>query len=224
MQSNIKTIKRWKNLIEETTNDIADLVEDRYVFNEITSIVKKNQKLNKDNLFWDFLRTNYVASMVLGVCRQADINKNSLSLVNLLNEIFENPEVIIKEWFVAQYQKGKQGETKRAVVRQGEADFEKNFGRGNFIEPSIIYSDIGSLLYCTREIKKFRNKRIAHKDKNHKLKFNVNFNDLNKAIDALEQTTIKYNLLLNQSGYIDSTLLPAIQYDWQEIFRIAWIK
>lgn len=224
MKSNIKIIKKWKKWINEITNDIIDLVENRYVFNEVVSICKKEQKLKEDNLFWDFFKRSYIASMVTGVCRQVDADKDSLSIHNLLNEIFENPQSIIKRWFVVQYQKNYQNTMRGKMGRMGRNDFEQNFGKGEFVDPVLVFADMGKLLYNTREIKKFRNKRIAHKDKNKKLKFNINFNDLNKAVDILEQITIKYNLLLNQSGYLNNTLLPIIQYDWQEIFKFPWIK
>lgn len=217
MKSNIKIIKKWKKWIDEIIEDVTDLVENRYVFNEIVSICKKNRELSKDNLFWDFLKSNYIASMVSGVCRQVDTDKNTSSFINLLNEIFKNPEAITKKWFAAQYPKNKVGYL-------GKATFKSRFGRGNFVDPVKVHSDIGKLLYYTWEIKKFRNKKIAHKDKKRKLKINASFTDLNKAIDILEQIALKYNLLLNQSAYANNTLLPTIQYDWKKIFKSPWIK
>ncbi|XOB46628.1 MAG: hypothetical protein ACKKMV_00375 [Candidatus Nealsonbacteria bacterium] len=224
MKNKKKIIRRWKKLLEEIIKDITDLVEIRYVFNEIVSMRKNNEELKKGNIFWEIFRINYVSSVVLNICRQIDTDSNSLSLINLLNKILRNPKVITKKWFASQYQKNKKGNFKRMMFDKGKADFENNFGKRNFIRKSMLSSDISKIKHCTRIIKKFRNKKIAHKDKNLKLKFNINFNDLDKAINILEQITLKYNLLLDQSAYTDNTLLPTIQYDWKKIFKSPWIK
>lgn len=220
----IEQIKKWKQGIDEIANDIIDLVEHRWLFKQLEEIIKRNTNLNKDNLFWDFLRYNYVASMVLGICRQVDSDKNSISLLNLLSDISSHPETLTKKWFISAYRDGRDGDFRRLMVGQGIKDFEDNFGKNEFIDPSIIDSDMNNLLRHTREIKKFRNKRVAHKDKNKKLKFDVDFTVLDEAVNVVEKTAIKYNLLLNQSGYPETGLLPVVQYDWEEIFMQPWIS
>jgi len=224
MRSNKKIIRRWKKLLEEVIKDVTNLVEIRYVFNEIVSICKNNEELKKGNIFWEIFRINYVSSVILNICRQIDTDSDSLSLINLLNKIIRNPRVITKKWFASQYQRNKTGEFKKMMFDKGKADFENHFGKRNFIRKSIVSSDISKIRRYTRIIKKFRNKRVAHIDKNLKLKFNINFNDLDKAINILEKITLKYNLLLNHSAYADNTLLPTIQYDWKKIFKLPWIK
>lgn len=230
MARNKRLIRKWKKLLDEVINDLTNLMEGRYVFNEIVSICKENENLKEDNIFWQFLRINYVSSAVLNICRQVDTNHDSLSLINLLNEILQNSNTITKRWFASQYQKnikgdpGKMNDFKKIMFGVGKADFENNFGKRNFIRKSMMSSDILKLKRHTKSIKKFRHKGIAHLDKNRKLKFNISFNDLNNAIDVLEKTALKYNLLLNQAAYAGGTLLPTIQYDWKMIFKEPWIK
>lgn len=230
MKSNKKIIKKWKGLLDEIINDLTNLIENRHVFNEIVSICKENEELKEDNIFWQFLRINYVSSAVLNICRQIDTNPDSLSLINLLNEILQNPKAITKRWFASQYQKNIKGDPqkmndfKKIMFGVGKVDFENKFGIRNFIRKSMVNSDVQKLKRHTKSIKKFRHKRIAHLDKNRKLKFHISFNDLDNAIDVLEEATLKYNLLLNQAAYAGGTLLPTIQYDWKKIFKSPWIK
>lgn len=225
MKNDIKIIKEWRVRIREITDDITSIVEKKYIYDEIVGVISKNQSINKQNLFYDFLKLNYIESIISGICRQIDCDKDSQSLINLLHEIFEKPEIITKQWFITQYGKNEKDEFMDNMKRGiGENDFNKDFGKGNFVDPLVVYSDIGRLIYHTREIKKFRNKRVAHKDKNKKLRFKVSFAYINKSIKTLEEITIKYGLLLNQSMDANNTLLPIIQYDWQEIFKLAWIK
>lgn len=217
-------IKRWKKQLDEIVDDVTDLVLSRYIFKEVILIVGKNRKLNTTNPFWDFLKTSYVSSLVLGISRQVDPDPRSLSLINLLDEISGNPKAITKKWFTTQYRKNKQGWSKKIMAGQAKTDFEREFGKVNFINPASVRRDKSTLLLCTREIIKFRNKRIAHKDKSKQLKFNVRFTDLYKAIDSLEKIALKYNLLLNQSAYHNDSLLPVIPFDWQRIFRSVWLR
>ena len=230
MKSNKKIIKKWKKLLDEIINDLTNLVENRYIFNKIVAICKGNEDLKEDNVFWQFLRINYISSAVLNICRQVDTHPDSLSLINLLNEILQNPKAITKRWFASQYQKNIKGDPKkmddfkRVMFGVGKVDFENKFGSRNFIRKLTVSSDVRELKCHTKNIKEFRHKRIAHLDKNRKLKFNISFNDLNNTIDVLEKTALKYNLLLNQAAYAGGTLLPTIQYDWKKIFKSPWIK
>lgn len=219
MKNNRKIIK-WKSSIEEIVKDVSDLVESRYIFNEIVSVCKDNEELKKENMFWRVFKMNYVSSAIVGICKQIDERKDILSLIKLLKEISTNPEIITKKWFIFQYQKNR-GEIDNQTMRdQAKIDFEEKFGKGDFIERSIVSSDISKIECCTEIIQTLRHKRIAHKNKNLKLEFNVSFNDLDQAIDILEHVTIKYNLLLDQSWY--NTLLPVVD-DWQKIFKSPWI-
>lgn len=107
----------------------------------------------------------------------------------------------------------------------GRVDFERNFGNLDFIDPSKVYADIGSLIFYTKEIRKYRDKRIAHTDrKSTGINFdeNLNIDTFNKAVEVIEELGIKYYLLLHQAGM--PTLLPGdTTDDYREIFLKPWI-
>lgn len=209
-------INSLKENTKDLINNVSDLLWDKKMYNEFCDIIKSNPSINKPNAFHDFIKLGYSSHVVLGVCRQVDKDKSALSLINLMEKIFDNPQKITKDWFVDQY---------KAPLDEafGKRDFEDNFGKLDFVDPSIIYADIGSLIFYTKEIKKFRDKRIAHLDKNKKLIFNINFNDINIAIKIIEKLSIKYYLLLHQGGY--TTLTPEYQGpDYKEIFYYPWIN
>jgi hypothetical protein len=210
----IQKIEAWKKSLNGITDDITELVLNKYFYTELANNIQTNPKINTGNHFWNFLKENYIAAMVLGICRQVDTDERSESLLRLLNELFDDAETLTKAWYVSQYSS--------APINLGAGDFERHFGSQNFVDPSIIYSDIGKLLFATKEIKKFRHKRIAHKNKNDKLKFSLTFDSLHETINVIEAIAVKYNLLLNQTGYPDNSLLPVIQYDWEDIFNHPW--
>lgn len=221
-------IASLKKDIENIGDNVSDLLWDKKMYEDFGTIIKNNPKIDKPNLFYDFIKIGYISHVVLGICRQIDKDEHSLSLVNFLNKVFDNCEKIRKDWFVKQYEKsgldkifGRSGYGKHIAER----DFKKHFGELDFIDPSMVCADIGSLIFYSKEIKKYRNKRIAHfdKDKKGKVVFNLDFKTLNKSIKVIEELTKKYYLLLHQSWF--QTLLPVDNTEnYKKIFHTPWIE
>ena len=209
--------------IDDITINVTDIVENIYFYKELAKIIENNSAINVPNHFYDFIKLNFLSHSVVSIWRQIDKNGNSLSLINLLNEILKHPETITKEWFVSHYTKNKEGLIEELEKSRGQGEFEQEFGLLEYIDPQIIRSDIDLLLKNTEEIKKFRNKRIAHWDKDKNLVFDIDLKAIETIVNTIEQIVIKYNMLLRQAGYSDNTLLPVFQYDWKKIFKVAWI-
>ncbi len=202
--------------------EVIRMMGNRSIFQEIIEISKQNKEIDKNNSFWDFLKESYVALMVSAVCRQTDTDSRSSSLINLLNTILDRSitENLTKEWYCQQYH-GNDGAMPGFMEGIGRGDFESHFGLGEHIDSDIVNSDLKRLIEKTKEIKRYRNKRIAHRDSNDKLVFDVNFNDLDAAIETIREITSKYYLLLKQGG---NDLIPVDQTDWQKLFTVPWIK
>jgi len=216
-------IRKLKEIESDFIGDNAYIVggalENRFVFNRLVEIIKDNPKIDKPNIFLDYIKINYVTAIVVAICRHIDRNSNSVSLINFLDDIYKNAKKITKEWFASQY--------KTIEATRGNNDFEKYFGNLEYVDPGIVYTDIGNLLFYTKEIKKFRHKKVAHLDRNEKIKFDIDFNTLNKVIDLIEEIIKKYYLLLTQSG--TNELLPINilcfrndRSDDEDIFCVPW--
>jgi uncharacterized protein YdcH (DUF465 family) len=206
----------WKSELRIITSDITDTIENQHIFKSLVDIVAANPKINKPNLVWDHLRSNFGASLVLGISRQVDRNKKKvLSLLEFLEDIKVNAQIITRQWFVQQYvQSG-------LPASIGDSHFTEHFGSKSELDDVIVETDIQELKASTAKVLEFRHKRIAHKDADKKLIVDLNFTEVEAALKSVEKIIIKYQLLLNQAGY--SQLLPTITYDWQDIFRTSWI-
>jgi len=203
-------------------SEIIRMMGNHEIFQELIRISKNNSKINKGNSFWDFLKESYVALMVSAVCRQTDTDSRSSSLINLLNTLLKPQvsEVLTKDWYCKQYHRD--NDIMPGFMEGiGKGDFEERFGPGEHLDTSIVQADLDELIEKTKEIKRYRNKRIAHRDRNNKLVFDVNFNDLDEAIETIRKITSKYYLLLKQGG---NDLVPVDQTDWQEILTVPWIS
>lgn len=202
--------------------EVIRMMGNRSIFQEVVEISKKNTQIDKGNSFWDFLKESYVALMVSAVCRQVDMDTRSSSLINLLSKIMEPSvaESLTKDWYCQRYHKD-DDIMPRFMEGIGKSDFEDHFGSKEFVDLDTVKADLKQLVGKTKKIKRYRNKRIAHRDSNNKLVFDVNFNDLDTAIETIRKLASKYYLLLKQGG---NDLIPIDQTDWQEIFTVPWIQ
>lgn len=220
-QKQSHTIKKLVDSFDPIESEVIRMMGNREIFQELIRISKNNLKINKGNSFWDFLKESYVALMVSAVCRQTDTDSRSSSLINLLNTLLKPQvsEAITKDWYCWQYHRD--NDVMPGFMEGiGEGDFEKHFGSDEHLDSSIVQADLDELIEKTKEIKRYRNKRIAHRDRNNKLVFDVNFNDLDEAMETVRKITSKYYLLLKQGG---NDLIPIDQTDWQEIMTVPWI-
>lgn len=215
MAVDLKFISSLQKDIDEISSDISDLMWNQKMFADFKKIVEANPKINQENVFYDFIKTGHVSQIVLAICRQIDGDQKVLSLMNLLHEISHNSDKITKDWFVSQYRGTSVGEGK------GRLDFEECFGNLDVIRSSMVSRDIGKLTSVTKEIKKYRNKRIAHMERGEII-FNLDFTTLDKATEILDELGKKYYLLLHQKGM--PSLLPVDQTDYRKIFRVQWIN
>ena len=223
-----KKIKRWRKELEEITKDITvSLIENKHIFDEFQGIIRKNEKIGFNNSFYNLWIYNYVSSVVLSICRLTDRDEKSLSLYNLLEDVLLNSDIITREWFMSECTRRckRKDFMKDQIMAYAIDNFDKKFaGRIKFfLDPSVVQSDIRLLFSKTKEVRRFRNKVVAHKDKK-KFKMELRIVDVNIAINTIEKIVLKYQFLLNQAGYPSRGLLPQGIDGWKEIFRVPWIE
>jgi hypothetical protein len=134
---NLTKINQWKKEIEIITSDVTDTIESQFVFKRLGEIVKANPKINTDNLFWDHLKANFGASLVLGVARQVDNRKEVVSLWKLLKDIKVNASIITRDWFADQYEPNLSHQI-------GEQHFAEHFGSKSELDAAIVDNRFGS--------------------------------------------------------------------------------
>ncbi len=216
MKPDMQFIESLQSDMTKIANDVSDLLWNKKMFDDFVGIVKNNPELNYQNAFYDFVRIGFLSASVLAVGRLIDGNKKTISLVNVLLQIVENPDKITKDWYANKFVGTVQGK------EWGANEFERNFGKGNAINPIIIQGDIDMLRSATGEIKAYRDKRYAHYQKgNVQFKPSRGFDVFNKAVETIDKLAMKYYLLLFQVGY---SLMPTDVTDYRKIFYIPWIK
>lgn len=211
--------KKWYEWIDIIYLDIRPLLIIRYVFRKVKDIIKNNPKINKHNLFYDFLGSVYVDSAVMGIRRHVKISGDSISFARLLKEICDKPEILSRKRFVNLY-KGS------GVENVASEDFDDLVGKGrNYINPNRVKSDLKKLKKIAKKCEKYADWKVAHIDKqaikkNLTLK-GLKFKDIDSCIDFLEELIKKYYFLFRALDL--PYILPTPQYDWETIFREPWL-
>ena len=92
------------NWLSKIYDDIQGLLVNRHIFQEVQQIIRSNPRIHLASSFYDWLRNVYLTTAVIGVRRQLDRDKRSISLTRLFEEIIENPEILSRERYVAIYE------------------------------------------------------------------------------------------------------------------------
>ena len=211
---NIDKIKKWQKMLDGQINEMTDILERKFILEETRKMIESNSAINQDNLFYDHFRINYVYAQIIQLSRMLDQDSRTESLVNLLTDIEENPEIFDRNW---RDEILKLVSDPSTVETFGHALEEKS------LTADAIAEDKCQLLCKFSPIKKYRDRQIAHKQSRGQ-RPNLSFQKLDEFIEHLHKRVLVYAHFLNGSGYPDSGLMPIIQYDWQAIFRVPWIN
>lgn len=198
------TIKKIKNRLKIIENEIAQLVEDEYVFKKYKAYIENSNDVNKSNGFLFWIAKNYQVLSVINICKQTDKRNDVESLVNLLEDVKKLKNSFSLDWFIKTYPD--------FMRRNGEDDFRRFSIKNNkrlstqkidqdikAIKLAIQGARFGKKRQSISSLLKYRHKRGAHSSNDNK-KVNVKTQKIGDAIALLEQMVLKYNLLINQSS------------------------
>jgi len=207
------TYLRWRRQWKVLLTDIEIIALDRHVYRQVTAMIDANPGLQVPSTFYDWMRRVYVTNMTSAIRRLVDWDTRTISLIRLMEEIRDQPEVISRRRFAGRY---------RGVVRGlYHGDFERFACPGaDKIDPGVIRLQRRGLLEAHGRLRTFVNKHVAHRARHPMVRLPT-YAELDKCVDLLEQLAKEYSLLLEAEGLTD--VVPVIQYDWKAPFRIPWI-
>ncbi len=214
-----KLRKKWRSWLPAMSADLSHLLGKREVFWELQEIAKENPKILKEGTFFNWMCNNYIAAATLEVRSFTDQHNDVRSLWRLLYEILEHPKVINRRCHRTLYK----GMPKDLHFDMANSTFNNVAGvHREFLTQNSIRKDLRELEDCSERVRKFANKRIAHRTSAGEIRRHPNFNELDKAMDTIDRIFCKYNLLLTAQGM--SSTFATRQYDWMETLHEAWVK
>ncbi len=207
-------LDKWLRWLHIIGLQVQDLVMAKYTFHEVQKMIAANPAIQKDNSFYRYLTNTYVSHVVIGLRRQLKPDPQSISMVRLMQELVEAPEVLSRTYFKGLY-------SGTMVEDLADRDFDKFSKPGApHIDPSLIAADLAHLRSATANCEEFADRRVAHHDKRDPKQLPT-FNEVDAAVDLLDELYCRYLLMFEAKSM--RTLLPTWQYDWKEIFGVPWI-
>lgn len=206
--------EKWKRWFDEICLDVQSLLTMRHVYSEVGGIVINNSKIQRPSIFYDYLTTTYAYSAVIAVRRQVKIDRDSISLGRLLDEMCRTPEAMSRVQYKALHD--------YAAEETSDKNFDRLAGEGApFIDTVLVKNDLEKLKSLALSCEDYADRKVAHLDKGG-VKTPPTFNDLNDCISYMESLLLKYQLLFRKD--CANSFAPVIQGNWKEIFREPWLQ
>lgn len=211
-------LKKWLKWMKAIEKEIYGLVVDANMFWEVQDIIRENSRIQKPSAFYRYLGRTYLSHALAGLRRQIKPQKDSISLVGLLEDIAKNPEELSRNYY-----RSLCANPDGPDVSQIEMDDFAPYAdaSGEHVCPQMVKDDIDKLQKAAKACEDFADKRIAHWDKGNPTVVPT-FGELDDCIKLLDETYVKYHLLFYAEGTV--TLMPAYQYEWKKIFLEPWLK
>ena len=238
-------LEKWLRQMQTIEIEISRLLGDVEAFRRLRSIVASNPSIQQPHTFYRYLFDSYLSHVLMGLRRQVKPNKDSISLVGLLQEIANYPQELSRSYYrllchqpdapdfheiepEGQKQLTDIGITTSSQIGQIfpiEDDFVKYANASKtHVCPEMVRRDLCDLLTTVAACEDYADKRIAHRDKRAP-QYIQTFEDLEKNLDSalefLQQIYEKYYHLFNAASI---TVKPQDQSDWKDIFSVPWIK
>ena len=216
--------EEWVRDIQEIKFDIFELFSFRRTFREFAEVFRQNERLQAvGGHVWNWMRSNYVASILLRVRRQVDDQSNTVNLKQLLTELMQRPEVLTRRRLDEALPK-----IDSDVIReQVDARFTELWVRVQHPDPGddhvsaeVIVGDLQLLQDATRRVAKVANRNVAHRSRVSLQDLQVP--ELDAAFDAIEATLKRCYALLAGGGLVRAE--PAPQFNTLEVFTFPWIS
>lgn len=196
-------------------HDLTDLLGRREIFWELQEVAKENGKILSPGAFFDWMCANYISAVSIGIRRFVDQHKGSHSLWRMLYEMLQHPGVLDREAHARMYMSTPMG------VEFGRQCFNNVSGDASRILQPSIRSDLRQLEDASDRVRRFVNKRIAHRTSPGEIRRMPKFEEVDAALNKLDELLSKYNFLLTAQG--TDTFHATRQYDWREVLWEPWI-
>ena len=208
--------RRWRRWLPRMSADLTDMLAKREMFWNLQEVAKENTKVLTPGSFFDWMCRNYVVAQTVGIRSFMDQSRDSHSLWRMLFEILEHPGVINRGAHVRMYRTTPMGE------ELGHMSFNAVVGKNTrALGQRAIRADMRRLEDASERVRRFVNKRIAHRTNPGEIRRLPKFDEVDSALTVLDEIFCKYNLLLRAVGM--STCHATRQYDWREVLWEPWV-
>ena len=202
-------LQKWIKWLDIIKIEISEILIGRNIFWQLLESVESDSVKRGKIIYGHYLCSSFTSHVMMAIRRQIKDNKQSISLVRLLNELIENPEIISSDYFKSLW---------KDSTSKHKADtyfHDYSLGVYNHISREVVKADLEHLLKHTNKIEALSDQRLAHRDK--KLFQSVpSITELEACIETFKIIFCKYYYLFH-AEHVD--LLPDFHNpDLKQIF------
>jgi hypothetical protein len=206
--------RKWRSWIVQIADDLGNLFHSRDMFQGLNEIGQHNARIADPDAFLEWVRLNYAIALSVGVRRLTDNDSRSISLARLLTELQAYPQAVTRVAHSSFYP---------PHLRETAAISSDNLlGRGRrFLSRQLVRSDLARIRRAESRIRRFVNKRIAHRATAGAIRKLPTYAELHQSLDVLDRIVVKYYALLTGRGLVSCH--ASILFNWREVFYAPWI-
>jgi len=110
--------RRWNGWLEKIKDEVTRLLVNRHIFWEVQEIIKANTRIQKPSSFYEWMGNVYATDAVIGVRKQIDLHKRSISFARLFTDIANSPGILSRDRFVAMYRDNPNADVQAFLQKQ----------------------------------------------------------------------------------------------------------
>lgn len=209
-------LEKWGRWIGAIHNDLVSSATSRQIYEETKRIIIDNPVLaNGSTVFFDYLVRWYVDSAVMGLRRHVKIDRESISLAGLLQDIADNPTLLSRTHFVFL-------SNRPEMHPYLNCTFDKYAGEGAaYVSSEAVRQEMDEFCNRSKRCETYADRVVAHLDKRAVTDLPT-FQEFYDAVDFAETLPKKYTLLIQGSSL--RSVAAVIQEPWKAIFRVPWLQ
>lgn len=183
-------------------------------FETLRGIARANPAVHHPADFYNWITGSYASAATMAIRRCDDVSWDSQSLGRMLYEMLEHPDVMTRRAHLALY---------TSSSNFGHWTFDSIAGVGRqALGPRVIRRDLRRVERACSRIRRYANKRVAHRAGRGAIRRAPEFVDIKKALCELEDVAKTYHTLFTAKSLAD--LKPVRTYDWRVVFTRAWLS
>ena len=217
-------VEKWQREIIRIRGSVIRLLDHRRWNRVYEAIVSANPRLRPGTPVLDYFRNVYADYAVMAIRRQVRADGDSVSLVGLLEDLAENSSFITRAWTRQLYERplasGERYPQQMAHTLADGTFTQFADSTAAHLDETIVRNDIERLSGATSKILGHSDRAVAHDDR-RRARDAATFDDLNLAIDMIEEIAKRYLLLLTGESMIQMT--PIDVTNSIGVFRFTWI-
>jgi hypothetical protein len=197
-------------------HDMSDLYYRRDVYRRFAEIVKASPVAAKAIDFVEWVYRNYVDAACVALRRFNDRDTRSVSIRRVLVQLRDNPGLVTRRSFLRMRRRPKE------ALADIISTFDRLAGRRvDTIGRAWCESRLSRLDRADATIRRFVNKRVAHKGTPGSLRKVPKHADLDAAIQQVDRLLVDVRLALTGEHF--TSMAAATLHPWQDAFTQAWL-